>query len=173
MDRDQFLTLVIENKKLIFKVCRAYCRDAEDREDLAQEIIIQLWRSSARYDDRQKLSTWIYRIALNVAISAHRREIRRSKTAGEVRDVFLSFSDHQWNEQESDHDIQLLYQFIDDLSELNKALMLLYLDDRGYAEIANILGISQTNVATKISRIKVALRQKFESVKKEPNRGIG
>lgn len=173
MERDQFLTLVIENKGLIFKVCRAYCRDSEDQEDLAQEIIIQLWRTSARYDDQQKLSTWIYRVALNVAISAHRREIRRNRTAGEARDVFLAFDDRQGKDQETDHDIHLLYQFIDDLSELNKALMLLYLDDRGYAEIASILGISQTNVATKISRAKVALRQKFESVVKEPNHGIG
>jgi RNA polymerase sigma factor (sigma-70 family) len=68
-DKERFVNIISQNKKLIYKVCNSYCRDAEDRRDLVQEVIIRLWQSFGKYNDRYKLSTWMYRIALNTAIS--------------------------------------------------------------------------------------------------------
>ena len=76
-EKDRFLQLVMQHRKIIYKICHAYCRDGEDRKDLEQEIIVQLWRSADKYDERYRLSTWIYRVALNAAISFWRREKSR------------------------------------------------------------------------------------------------
>jgi|TARA_B100000315_G_scaffold187887_1_gene177559 RNA polymerase sigma-70 factor (ECF subfamily) len=165
MDKDRFLGLVLENKKIIYKICHSYCRDPEDREDLAQEIIIHLWKSSARYDDQYRLSTWIYRVALNVAISFYRREKRRKQGASPIDEHIMELVDDPQEQGGLEDNIQHLYRFIDRLNGLNKALMLLYLDDHSYSEMAEILGITETNVATKISRIKQTLKQEFEAVR--------
>ena len=161
---DLFLSVIETNKGILYKVANAYCKDAEDRKDLVQEMIIQLWKSFEKYRKEYKYSTWIYRIALNVAISFYRKESRRKQVANPLTDGILSFSDvspgtgHQ-------EELNLLQQFIAALRELDKALMLLYLEEKSYKEIAEIMELSESNVATKISRIKTILKQKFSVIK--------
>jgi RNA polymerase sigma factor (sigma-70 family) len=161
--KEQFVNIISQNKKLIYKVCNSYCRDAEDRRDLVQEVIICLWQSFGKYDERYKLSTWMYRIALNTAISHYRSGKRRlENTLPLTEDLLEIASDNP--EMETDERVKQLYIFINALDELNRALMILYLDDNSYREIAGILGISETNVATKISRIKQQLKQQFATI---------
>lgn len=162
---DQFLAVVEAHKGIIYKVANAWCRQAEDRKDLVQEIIIQLWKAFGHYDSRQaQYSTWMYRIALNVAISFYRRESRRQATAGKLEVAVLEMMD-TGPEMETDERLQQLQRFIHDLRELDRALILLYLEEKSHQEMAEILGISVTNVATKIGRIKVLLRQQFSRIK--------
>ena len=156
--QEKFATLVDEHKKILYKVCNSYCRNRDDREDLAQEISIQLWRSFGTFDERLRFSTWMYRIALNVAISFYRRESTRARYVISDEQHLLEAIEEKESQPE---DIRLLYQFIEELDPLNKALVLLYMDGNSYLEIAEVLGISETNVATKISRIKQTMRQEF------------
>lgn len=154
----RFQALIEEHKKIIYKVCNLYCKSRDDRDDLGQEIIIQLWRSFAAFDGRCQFSTWMYRIALNVAISFYRRESTRMRHVISDEERLLTVIDETGNQTE---EIRLLYQFIEELGPLNKALVLLYLDGNSYQEIAEVLGISETNVATKISRLKKTMKQEF------------
>jgi RNA polymerase sigma-70 factor (ECF subfamily) len=162
-NKERFLSLIEENKGIIYKVSNAYCRNAEDRRDLVQEIIFQLWRSFDRYDDQYKISTWMYRIALNVSISFYRKNRRRNKLSTEFTENIFEFVDDQ-KDFETEQNIRLLNEFISELKELDRALMILYLEEKSYEEIAEILGISKTNVATKINRIKLKLKSRFEKI---------
>jgi len=158
--QERFQTLLDEHKRILYKVCHLYCRNRDDREDLAQEIIVQLWRSFGRFDEHYRFSTWMYRIALNVAISSYRRETTRTRHVISDNEHVFDAVDETTSQPE---DIRLLYRFIEKLDELNKALVLLYLDGKSYAEIAGVLGISETNVATKINRLKNSMKQEFSS----------
>ena len=159
---DLFLTVISFNKGILFKIANSYCKDGEDRKDLVQEIIVQLWKSFERFNDQYKYSTWIYRIALNVAISFYRKENRRKQVSNPLTDGILNYADTNVT-SETDENIMLLQQFIAGLKELDKAIMLLYLEEKSHKEIADIIGISESNVATKIGRIKILLKQKFSS----------
>ena len=158
--QQRFEVLLQEHRRIVFKVAGLYSRTVDDREDLAQEISVQLWRSFARYDERQaKFSTWLYRIALNVAISQARRQNWSEQDRFEpLQTHHLETVDGGAAIAEPDERLIALYAFIGQLDPLNRALILLYLEDRNYTEMAQILGISETNVATKISRIKQKLR---------------
>ena len=162
-----FLSVIESHKGILYKIANSYCKDSEDRNDLVQEIIVQLWKSFENYDDRYKYSTWIYRIALNVAISFYRKENRRKEIAHPITDSVLNLAETSSTNDTDDTEknIDLLQQFISELKELDKALMLLYLEEKSHQETAEILGISETNVATKIGRIKTTLKQKFSSIK--------
>lgn len=162
-DNDDFLKVIEANKGIIYKVSRAYCKQDEDRKDLIQEIIIQIWNSFQKYNDQYQHSTWIYRIALNVAISLYRKNSVRQNRTVTLTDTVNFIDDSQINETEGD--IVLLYQIIHELNNLDKALMLLYLEQKSYKEIADILNISETNVATKIGRVKQVIKQKFLAIK--------
>ena len=159
--QEKFQILVDEHKKILYKVCYSYCRNRDDREDLAQEIIVQLWRSFASFDGRCRFSTWMYRIALNVAISFYRRESTRTRHVLSDDEKVLNAIDETENRSA---EVQALYEFIDGLEPLNKALILLYLDGNSYSEIADVVGITETNVATKISRLKQIMREEFRGV---------
>ncbi len=148
-----------EHRKILYKICNSYCRNRDDREDLAQEIIIQLWLSFPKYDGRHRFSTWMYRIALNVAISFYRRESTRTRHVLPAGEHLLEHVAASTGESE---ELAVLHQFIDQLDPLNKALVLLYLDGNSYREIADIIGISETNVATKISRLKQTMKHETE-----------
>lgn len=158
--QDRFQALVDEHRKILYKVCNLYCRNRDDRDDLAQEIVIQLWRSFGSFDGRCQFSTWMYRIALNVAISFYRRESTRARHVISDDERLLNAIGETATQSE---ELQVLYQFIAGLDSLNKALILLYLDGNNYQEIAEVLGISETNVATKISRLKKTMKQEFSS----------
>ncbi|PZR75527.1 MAG: RNA polymerase subunit sigma-70 [Chthoniobacterales bacterium] len=157
---DQFSALIDEHKGIIYKIAHSYCRNAEDRKDLIQEIIVHVWKSHGRYDPRFKQSTWIYRIALNVAISAYRREKRRSERTSPLEEIIIEPAAKQ-GPGETDPKIVTLHRLIDQLDELNRALMILYLDDNSYRDIAGILGLTETNVATKINRLKLKIKEQF------------
>jgi RNA polymerase sigma-70 factor (ECF subfamily) len=156
--QERFQARMEEHKRILYKICNSYCKDRDARDDLAQEIIIQLWQSFGKYDERRRFSTWMYRIALNVAISFYRRESTRTRHVISDEEHLLEAA----NETESQsEDIRVLYQFIEGLDPLNKALVLLYLDGNNYQEIAEVVGISETNVATKISRLKSKMKQEL------------
>jgi RNA polymerase sigma factor (sigma-70 family) len=157
----EFLQLIRDNKGILFKISSSYCRNRDDREDLIQEIIYQLWKSAGGFDTNRKFSTWMYRIALNVAISYYRQQRRsglRITFGGDLHLMELADSPAETGTEEK---IGLLQQFISEQNELDKALMILYLEERPYREIAEVLGITETNVATKLSRIKGRLKQHF------------
>ena len=160
--QETFQNLVEEHKKILYKVCNSYCRDRDSRDDLAQEIMIQLWRSFGKFNGRCRFSTWMYRIALNVAISFYRSESTRTRRVISDEQYLLETVDETESQPE---DIRLLYQFIEGLDPLNKVLILLYLDENSYREIADVLGITETNVATKINRLKNKMKQEFSGAK--------
>ena len=163
---DIFLSVVQSNKGIIYKVANSYCKNVEDRKDLVQEIIIQLWKSFGDYDDNFKHSTWMYRISLNVAISFNRKEDSRKKISNPLTDGIINFPGDDGFE-DKENDLGILQQMISQLKDLDKALMLLYLEEKSHKEISQIIGISETNVATKINRIKNSLKQKFTQLKNQ------
>lgn len=156
----QFLALLEAHRRLLYKVARVYGRSPEDREDLMQEAVGQLWRAFPRYDARHRFSTWMYRIVLNVAISWRRRERTQTQhlvPAGEeIFQVALDAADES-------EDVALLYRCIEKFDDLDRALLMLYLDGRSHQEISGVLGITTTNVATKIGRLKDRLREDFRA----------
>ncbi|GAB1452867.1 sigma-70 family RNA polymerase sigma factor [Draconibacterium sp.] len=158
----EFLELLENNKKLIFKIANVYGRNEEEIKDLVQEITLQLWKSFPNYNPKYAISTWMYRIALNVSISFYRKEKSRKRIHQE-----LSSQPHilYWEDQKPDDKQQLLYRFIEQLKTFEKAVIVLYLEGKKYNEIADILGISATNVSTKLNRIKTKLSKEFKSLK--------
>jgi RNA polymerase sigma factor (sigma-70 family) len=163
VEKDAFVTLVRDHRNLIYKICYSYCAEPDSRKDLEQEILLQLWKSIDKFDGRAKLSTWIYKVALNTAIFYYRKHSKHQSGRLSIDSVVFSLS-------ELDTDVVLheklgqLQAFIDRMGSLDKALILLYLDDNKYKDIAEILGLSETNVATKINRIKKSLRDQFNNV---------
>lgn len=158
-----FEDILRQHKGILFKVARAYCPHEEERQDLIQEMMIQIWQSLHKYQPEYKISTWLYRIALNVAISFYRKSASRaSKYTGLDKHAEEgTIEDKSVMEQH----LNLLEQFISELKEMDKALMILYLEDKSHAEIAEILGISVSNVGTKIGRIKGILKTRFSHSK--------
>ena len=154
----QFETLLEQHRGILFKVAGTYCFDPVEREDLMQDIATQLWRAFPSYDSTRCFSTWMYRIALNVAISSlrHRNQIQRNTIPLETEEHDTIGSTA--TAVESNERLQLLYHCIAGLDPLNRALLLLHLDERSQRDIADILGISETNVATKLGRLKQRLR---------------
>lgn len=160
MEAHQITELIRRHAGLIHKIAHAYCRDATDREEIVQEVAVQLWRSGHRYDARYQETTWVYRIALNVAISYHRRE-RRHRDRRVPLDVH-AITVAAGMAAEPGDEVKLLLCCIDDLGALDKALVLLYLDGNDHPSIAAVLGISVSNVGTRLLRIKDRLRVAFE-----------
>lgn len=160
-DQHAFEQRLKEHRRLIAKVASVYSVGAEDRRDLEQEICVQLWRAYPGYDERRaRFSTWLYRIALNVAISQVRRRALQADQLEPLQPHHLETIGEE-EAPERDERLVALYAFIGELEPLNRALILLYLEDRSYAEIAEVLGISETNVATKLGRIKQTLRDRM------------
>lgn len=160
-NKETFLRLLEEHKGIIIKICNGYCQAKDDKEDLSQEIVYNLWKAFASYTPDYKFSTWLYRVALNVAISYYRKE-KRSLQYTPYDENLIVFNEEAYN-KELDGNLLLLQQFIRELKEIDKSIMLLYLDDKSYHEIAEITGISETNVATRINRIKTNLKAKFSN----------
>ncbi len=153
-DQERFLAQIEEHKRILYKVANAYCANQDDRQDLIQDMVVQLWRSFGRFDGRSKFSTWMYRVAMNVAISTARSQTRRIRDALPLDEAGLEIPvTDPWLADEGD-DLRLLHKMIGALDELNRALIILYLDGYSHAEIGEIMGISATNVSTRINRIK-------------------
>jgi RNA polymerase sigma-70 factor (ECF subfamily) len=152
VDQSRFLACIEQHRKIVYKVANAYAASAEDRKDLAQDITVQLWLAYPKYDEQRSFSTWMYRIALNIAMSFsrdHQRRVARQKQLELAEETTQAPS-----MVEGDERIALLHRTIASLDELNRALILMYLDERSYKDIADVLGISETNVSTKINRLK-------------------
>ncbi len=159
----RFLDLLQAHRRLLYKVARLYGRSGADREDLVQEIVVQLWRAFPRFDDRHKASTWMYRIALNVAISWQRRERTQTRHLVAAGDEILQVAGGLAAADGEDPDVALLYRCIAHFDELDRALLMLYLDGQSHQEIGGVLGITTTNAATKLGRLKIRLRECFRT----------
>lgn len=156
--QNRFSELLAEHQGIVAKVARTYCWHADDRDELEQEIITQSWRTFPSYDEAQPFSTWLYRIALNVSISWVRRNSIRQRHMTTLGDDVHELPETNCDPA-GDERITFLQATIDKLDPLNRALMLLYLDERSYREIGEVLGITETNVATKINRLKQRIRK--------------
>ena len=153
-----YLDILEKHKGIVFKVARSYCSNEFDREDLVQEILAQIWRSLDTYNDAFKVTTWMYRVALNVAISFYRKDKSAAYKHTEVEDRLLTYDMVQ--ESENEQNLSALYAFINELNDIDKAVLLMYLEGENQAEIAANLNITISNVSTKISRIKQKLKLK-------------
>lgn len=158
-----FLSILNSHKGIIYKVANTYCYDKSDRDDLIQEITIQIWKSIENFNEQYKWSTWIYRIALNTSISFYRKN-RTHKGKTVDLDPLIEIP-NSIDESSEDEKFMLLRKFIRELKEIDKALILLHLEGLSSQEIADIITTTQTNVTTKISRIKKKLKIKFENHK--------
>ncbi len=157
-----FSDLLRRHAGIVFKVANTYARGHDDRADLAQEIAAQLWRAWPKYDPARSATTWMYRIALNVAISHVRsNSLHLRHDAVPLDDDLHDIADANAADPETEQHLQLLQRFIARQPPLDRALLLLYLDERGQREIADILGISESNVSTKIGRLKQRIRNEL------------
>ncbi len=160
-DRNEFAALLEAHRAIVFKVAASYCRNPEDRADLAQEIAAQLWRAWPGYDRGRRFSTWMYRIALNVAISFLRSDAPSKRSAVAFDEAMHDVADENGQDHETREHVRLLQAFIDRQLPLDRALLLLHLEERNQREIGEILGLSETNVSTKIARLKQRLRNEL------------
>ena len=156
----RFAALLERHRGILHKVAATYCWNAEDRADLMQEMSVELWRAFARYDTARPFATWMYRVALNVALSHVRSDSLRQRTLVPLEQELHEEIGAEVDQEGAQH-LRLLYGVIAELDAMNRALLLLYLDDCNQRDIADILGISETNVATKIGRLKQRIRAHF------------
>lgn len=161
-DKDQQFEIVMEQYRgLVYKIANGYSTNREDLNDLIQEIALQMWRSFDSYNPEFKLSTWIYRIALNTAISFLRKNTTRDKYV--VGSEYVVLEDHAASE-DGKRDLEI-NKILQRLGKFDRALMILHLDGRDHQEISKILNISASNVGTKISRIKQQLTIEYQEDK--------
>lgn len=160
--QDEFVILVNQHRAMLYKVCNIYAFNEHDRQDLFQEIIIQLWRSYPGFRGDSKFSTWLYRIAINTAIIDLRKQ---KKFIRHVEPEMLpaNIPDIQYN-RDKEEQFHQLHDAITQLSQIEKAIVMLYLEDRSYEEMEDVLGINQNNLRVKMNRIKEKLRKITKSV---------
>ena len=152
---EQFIRLVEEHKRTIYKVCYMFSKEPYEIEELFQEILIRLWLGLDSFDGRSEIRTWVYRVALNVAINRQKVLSRRVKTVPLILQVEPMAPDDERKQQ-----IDELYRLISQLDVMDKAIVMLWLEELSYADIASIVGISPTNVGTRLLRIKNKLVEK-------------
>jgi RNA polymerase sigma-70 factor (ECF subfamily) len=161
-DHEQFLALLESHQRPLFKVCWAYGSTSHDRDDLFQEIVGRLWTSFGKYDRSRKFSTWMFRVALNVAIDFRRRQQRwRRETASLDEDraaVSAAAADDPMKRQQ----LQDLRDLLEQQSDADRAILLLYLEGHSHREIGEVLGTSESNVGTRLNRLKTSLRQSVQ-----------
>lgn len=153
----EFEHLVREHELLLYKICRLYAYTEADRQDLFQDIVIQLWRAYPRFKGASAVTTWLYRVALNTAISGLRKSKRNPDTA-DLGPALEQLGDNSIN-HEDEEKLQQMYKAIEQLTEIEKAIVMLYMEDHSYQEMEDILGIGQGNLRVKMNRIKEKLRQ--------------
>ncbi len=163
INNDAFLRALSPHKAILYKVAYTYCRNSDDRRDLIQDMVIQLWRSFSRYDESTgvKFSTWMYRIAMNVAISQYRSHTRQIRDTVPLEEFGLNIAAADALHDSASDNMRALMALIDGMDELNRALILLFLDGYDAVEIADVVGISATNVSTRMTRIKQKLTAQF------------
>lgn len=157
MDNEEFLNTVNSNQGIIHKVCRIYCDTPEDREDLFQEIVAQLWRSYPAFRNESKVSTWMYKVSLNTAIT-HFKKSKRRPDRDDIERNNVQLVQEEYDDSYEEN-IKLLYKAVSKLTGIEKSITLLYLEDKKYEEIAEIVGITQNYVRVKMNRIKAKLKK--------------
>lgn len=156
MSTNFYTQFILPYAGIIIKICRAYTDNEEDFQDYYQEVCLQLWRSRDNFQENSKWSTWVYRISLNVSLSLLRKDKKVHKNKVELPEV--EASSKQDSDPFNNEALQLLYQAIKKLPETDRAIILLYLDEKSYQEIAEIIGLSANNIGVKITRIKKKLK---------------
>lgn len=152
----QFVTELEQNQNIVHKVCTLYTNDRDSHKDLFQEITIQLWKAYPKFRGESKFSTWMYRVALNTAITLYRKSKKSIRTQ-DYESVIFKISEDEYDPTE-EQQLKLLYNAVKELGDIDKALVFLYLEDKDYSEIAETLGISEVNARVKMNRIKNKLR---------------
>ena len=155
----EFLDMIAAQKRIIYKVCYIYAKDQDDLNDLFQEVVLNLWKSFPNYRGDSTVTTWVYRIAMNTCITFLRRSNTRLQTIPMTADVASLVADEEGRTGQ----LQELYRLINRLGKLERALILLWLEERSYQEMADILGISKANVAVKLLRTKEKLKKMSNS----------
>lgn len=153
--KDAFTELIAGNEALIWKICRLYGQTEQDRQDLFQEIMVQTWKTFDQFRGDAKFSTWLYQVSINTALSGIRKKKRMIPVV--QRDVMPEITD--FSSPPEDEQLQQLYHAIAKLNGVEKALTLLYLEDRSYKEMEVILGVSESTLRVKMTRVKEKLRQ--------------
>ena len=156
-NEEEFVNRVTESQAIIHKISRIYCKDEENRKDLFQEILIQLWKSYPTFRGEAKFSTWMYRVGLNVAIQYFRKNKKKPDKA-EFSKSFHNLPELK-NDDEHEDEIALLHHAISKLNDVEKAIVMLYLENKNYEEIAEIVGITQNYVRVKMNRIRLKLKK--------------
>ena len=156
MGEKEFIELIDQHQGLIHKVCIMYENDSEVRNDLFQEIVLQLWKSYKTFRGEAKITTWMYRIALNTAISGFRKHSRRPQTE-DLKELHFNISDHWADEREEE--LQRLQSAIRQLSEIERAMIMMALEEVPYEDIAETIGITQNNVRVRMNRIREKLKK--------------
>lgn len=156
MDKN-FIDILNSHRGLIYKVCNLYCSDTDDRKDLFQEIILQLWKSWGSFRGESALSTWMYRVALNTAITHFRKDKQRGNAVSILEIDIPDIQEHD----ETEERMKQLFKAIDTLDKIDKSVILLFLDEKSYEEISEITGLSKSNVGVKLNRIKAKLSTKI------------
>jgi RNA polymerase sigma-70 factor (ECF subfamily) len=150
----EFIGLLKEHQKIIYKVCNLYMQSHADRDDLFQEITLQAWKAYGNFRGDSKFSTWLYRVALNTAITFYRKEkkniVFNVETVPELSENYIDPIEEK---------MKAMYKAIGELSKIDKAIVMLYLEDYSYAEISDVVGITANNVAVKMNRIKIKLKE--------------
>ncbi len=154
--KEIFIKAINENERLIYKVASFYTDCKDDRDDLMQEIIYSLWKSFETFKHNSSLSTWMYRVAMNVSIF-HLKKNKKKVATIPIELESLDFADT--NVDDFEEKLKILQYHIKDLNLLDKGILMLYLESKSHEEIAEIVGITKTNVGTKLTRIKEKLRQ--------------
>ncbi|WP_080060082.1 RNA polymerase sigma factor [Spirosoma aerolatum] len=155
LSEQEFIRQIRQHQKIIHKVCHLYADKPEDREDLFQEILLNAWKANRTYRQEAKFTTWLYQIGLNTAI-AYLRKTKRNPTQEGLEDV-LQLPD--LTDDPTEQQFSALYQAIGQLDKIDKAVVMLYLDEYDYTAIGQVLGITPNYVAVKMNRIKQQLKQ--------------
>ena len=165
MQKDQlekeFERHIKDNESLLCKLCRVYAHVEAEREDLFQEIVIRLWKSYPAFKGNSKFSTWLYRIAINTAVTGLRKKKQRVVSFEEAGLQVYDITEHV--NDETEEKFRQLYEAINTLNPVDKAIVILYMEDRSYEEMEEVLGISQGNLRVKMNRIKDKLREQTKN----------
>ncbi|MGB5369043.1 MAG: sigma-70 family RNA polymerase sigma factor [Flavobacteriaceae bacterium] len=152
----QFVTELENNQNIVHKVCTLYTNDRDSHNDLFQEITIQLWKAYPKFRNESKFSTWMYRVALNTAITLYRKSKRTIKTQ-DFDSVIFKIGSEDYDPIE-EQQLRLMYNAVKQLGDIDKALIFLYLENKNYSEIGETLGITEVNARVKMNRIKTKLK---------------
>lgn len=160
MSRDFYKSSILPYAGIIIKICRAYTDSNEDFEDYYQEVCLQIWKSKDRFQGQSEWSTWVYRLTLNVCLTLMRKD--KEQKSYESNELTSGDQKEENAPSISDESLNQLYDSIRELSEIDRAVILLYLEEKSYQEIAQIMGTNPNNIGVRIKRIKERLKKKLD-----------